>query len=68
MSISTNLSFHGVSRIEISKESRHTIADRTWRARNITLYTKDNEECVSFQIHSPEDWPLTVELEEEDTK
>lgn len=63
MTISTCISFHGVSRIEISKESRHTIDNRTWRARTIHLFSADDEECASFQVHSPEDRALMVEVE-----
>lgn len=65
MSISTNLSFHRVSRIEISKPSRNFISGRSWTSRTIFLYDKDDEDCVSFSIHSVEDGGLPIEYEED---
>jgi len=59
--ISTDISFHGVSLIEISKENKHTIGDRTWVCRTIYLYDRDDE-CVTFQIHSREDGPLVIKM------
>lgn len=66
MSISTSLSFHGVSRIEISKPSRNNIGDKSWTSRTIWLYNQDDEECVSFSIHSREDGGLPIEMYDEE--
>lgn len=62
--VTTNLSYHGVARIELGKISEHSVSDgqrdRTWQAITIWFYDKYGEEAESIQVHSPEDVPLRI--------
>lgn len=57
-----NVSFHGVSKIEIGEVSQHKYTDgRTWQAVTIYIYDDEGRVVDSIAFHTDEG-PLAVEF------
>ena len=63
MAYSTNISFHGVSRIEIGSVDTFDRLGQNWQAVTVTLYAANGEILDSVQFHSEYGETLTVEHE-----
>lgn len=64
---SVNVSFHGVSRVKVSKIDQHCIVGgRQWLALTLHLYDAAGNSVDAIGVHADPGMPLAVEVEGEE--